>query len=68
MCVPWIGNNYCNDENNNIECEWDGGDCCGDNVNIAYCTFCQCLDPTYVSTTTTIITTTTMTTTTATTT
>lgn len=23
-----IGDSYCSDENNNEECEWDGGDCC----------------------------------------
>ena len=26
--VPrWMGDGYCDDENNNIECNWDGGDC-----------------------------------------
>ena len=33
------------DENNNEECGWDGGDCCGDNVNTQYCSACECLDP-----------------------
>ena len=32
----WVGDNYCDDENNNEDCEWDGGDCCG-NVNETYC-------------------------------
>ena len=40
-----IGDNYCDDENNNEECNWDGGDCCGDNVNTEYCDFCDCLEP-----------------------
>ena len=40
----WIGDNYCDDENNNLECNWDGGDCCGDNVNTQYCTDCDCLE------------------------
>ena len=39
------GDNFCDDENNNAGCEWDGGDCCGDNVNTQYCSVCECLDP-----------------------
>ena len=41
----WKGDNYCDDENNNEGCEWDGGDCCGDDVRTNYCSKCQCLDP-----------------------
>ena len=41
----WFGDNYCDDENNNEECGWDGGDCCGDNVNTQFCSACECLDP-----------------------
>ena len=40
-----FGDNYCDDDNNNEECGWDGGDCCGDNVNTQYCSACECLDP-----------------------
>ena len=29
-----------------LGCGWDGGDCCGDNVNTQYCSVCECLDPT----------------------
>ena len=39
------GDGYCDDENNNAGCEYDGGDCCGDSVNPFFCTECQCLDP-----------------------
>ena len=35
----------CDDANNIEECQWDGGDCCGDNVNTQYCEDCACLDP-----------------------
>ena len=42
---PRFGDNYCDDDNNNEECGWDGGDCCGDNVNTQYCSACECLDP-----------------------
>ena len=41
----WKGDNYCDDENNNCGCEWDGGDCCGKDVNTTYCKECECLDP-----------------------
>ena len=45
----WQGDGYCDDVNNNAECNYDGGDCCGDNVILTYCSICQCLDPAYVS-------------------
>ena len=37
-----IGNGFCDDATNNEVCEWDGGDCCGDNVNTDYCIACEC--------------------------
>merc|ERR1711976_183948 len=40
----WFGDNYCDDENNNSECGYDGGDCCGDKVNTMYCSECKCLE------------------------
>merc|ERR1712012_193169 len=44
--VPsWRGDDYCDDANNNEGCDYDGGDCCGSNVNKTYCQKCQCLDP-----------------------
>jgi len=41
----WIGDGYCDDGANNLDCNFDGGDCCGPNVNTDYCTACECLDP-----------------------
>ena len=38
------GDNYCDDENNKEACLFDGGDCCGSNVNTQYCTVCLCLE------------------------
>ena len=40
----WIGDGYCDDENNFHECNYDGGDCCGDSVNITYCNECLCCE------------------------
>ena len=39
----WHGDGVCDDENNNEACFFEGGDCCGSNVNTQYCTECQCL-------------------------
>ena len=38
----WLGDGFCDDPTNNEVCEWDGGDCCGDNVNTKYCKACKC--------------------------
>ena len=43
----WKDDGYCDDENNYCGCDWDGGDCCGDNVVTEYCETCECLDPNY---------------------
>ena len=37
-----ISDGICDDETNTRECFYDGGDCCGYNVNTIYCTECQC--------------------------
>ena len=34
---------YCNDEINNADCNYDGGDCCGSCVVTEKCSECQCL-------------------------
>ena len=44
-CYKHVGDGYCDDENNKIECEWDGDDCCGSIVATDYCNECDCLDP-----------------------
>ena len=38
------GNGFCDDANNIPECDFDGGDCCGNDVKHGHCTSCQCLD------------------------
>ena len=42
----YIGDGFCDDETNNEECEWDGGDCCGNDTKTDYCTNCKCKYPT----------------------
>ena len=50
----WIGDGYCDDGANNLDCNFDGGDCCGPNVKTNYCTgvylnmsICTCTDQVY---------------------
>ena len=47
-CKYWAvkGNGYCDDVANTFGCDWDGGDCCGDNVRRGKCEVCACLDDT----------------------
>ena len=40
----WHADGSCDDENNNEACFFDGGDCCGSNVDTNWCTVCQCLE------------------------
>ena len=35
----WRGNGICEDANNIAACNFDGGDCCGPNVNKQYCIY-----------------------------
>ena len=46
-----IGDRWCNDENNNAGCGYDGGDCCGPNVKTQRCSDCQCLGENMMSNT-----------------
>ena len=39
---PLVGDGYCNDETNNADCDFDGGDCCGTCVNTDFCSDCAC--------------------------
>ena len=39
-----VGNSFCSDQLNNPECDYDGGDCCGSNVNTDWCTECICFE------------------------
>ena len=38
-----VGDGYCNDESNNEECNYDGGDCCGSCIVTNLCSECSCL-------------------------
>ena len=48
----YIEDGYCDDGNNHIVCSFDGGDCCGPNINLDYCSECICLEEEYFETTT----------------
>ena len=37
-----VGNGFCNDETNNEDCNYDGGDCCAMNANTDSCSECVC--------------------------
>ena len=39
-----LGDGLCDDESNNAECNFDGGDCCGDCINTDHCSECHCHD------------------------
>ena len=42
---PWYAiDSFCDDDNNNVGCNWDNGACCGDNVDKKYCKLCECHD------------------------
>merc|ERR1712216_331517 len=44
----YVGDGFCDDDNNNCGCDWDDGDCCGDsgkNKQFNYCDDCECLEP-----------------------
>ena len=49
--IEWIADGYCNSENNNEACVFDGGDCCectcGKNLSFLTCDYMNldCLDP-----------------------
>ena len=40
--VALVGNGFCNDETNNPDCSYDGGDCCVVNANTSSCSECVC--------------------------
>ena len=44
MYADYIGDGYCDDGNNNADCEYDGGDCCGLDINTDYCFECNCFE------------------------
>ena len=38
-----IGDGFCNDETNNADCSYDGGDCCGSCIVTDLCSQCECI-------------------------
>ena len=45
----YLGDGYCDDDNNVCGCNWDNGDCCTvDETANDHCSVCMCLDRTSV--------------------
>ena len=42
--IGWIGDGYCDYVVNNADCSFDGGDCCGNNINTQFCDECICYE------------------------
>ena len=42
MTHPLVGDGICNDETNIFTCNYNGGDCCGYNINFEHCAECTC--------------------------
>ena len=42
--TTWLGDGFCDDLANVMECCFDDGDCCGPDVDTKYCTNCSCLE------------------------
>ena len=40
----WVGDGMCDDLTNTLECNYDGGDCCGTDIVTTECNICVCLD------------------------
>ena len=45
-----VADGHCDDIANTEICNWDGGDCCGPNRVVDYCTECQCHENTTLTT------------------
>merc|ERR1712232_768738 len=43
----FVGDGFCDDNNNVGGCAWDGGDCCGAESSHTFCDECVCRDCTY---------------------
>ena len=40
-----VGDGWCDDFSNNVQCNFDGGDCCSNDVKTDWCIDCLCLEP-----------------------
>ena len=41
--LEWKNDGYCDDLNNNADCEHDSGDCCGVYSDWRFCVECKCI-------------------------
>jgi len=42
--AQFVSDSFCDDQNNNAGCAWDGGDCCDPDASRAFCNECMCKD------------------------
>ena len=42
--LSWVGDGACDDVTNIADCNYDGGDCCGNLTYQGACIECQCLE------------------------
>ena len=40
--LSWVGDGFCDDAANIANCNYDGGDCCGLEIDNSYCQICEC--------------------------
>ena len=44
VILKFKADGFCDDNNNNAGCEWDGGDCCDASASYIFCIECECKD------------------------
>ena len=47
--LRWIKDGFCDDMNNNEDCNYDDGDCCGTLANKKFCVDCQCPSKNFIT-------------------
>ena len=42
VALVWVGDGQCDDYSNTPDCNYDGGDCCKEDIHDLYCQLCEC--------------------------
>ncbi len=43
-CPDSMADGFCDDETNIADCLYDGGDCCGPDIDLTFCQECVCYE------------------------